>query len=265
MTKVTKDSEFNNSTRSLLAAIFQVMKMSFSISPSAILFKTISGVLDSLLPLFIAFLASQTITNITEAFSGVAGAKQRAIWYVVATASVGLVTALKSSATNLVDQIVRFKVESRVSDMLYSRFVRLDFWRYDDKETIDLYDKAQDFTNFFTYVFDRIARLFTSLFGLISAIIALGFITPWLSLALTIAILPGIVVQYKISRFQTKHWRENVTARRKQAFIEYNMIQPKQISELRLYNLAHKILKLRQHFRDVDQGSRLQFERKYVK
>ncbi|HMS30891.1 MAG TPA: ABC transporter ATP-binding protein [Candidatus Saccharibacteria bacterium] len=252
-------------TRSLLAAIWQVMKLSYSISPSAILFKLASGILEATLPLLTAFLASQTITSITEAFNGVAGAKERALWFVVATAGVGLLMALKSSITSLVDQVVRFKIESRISDMLYDRFVRLDFWRYDDKDSIDLYEKAQDFTNFFTYVFDRVARLFTSLFGLVSAVVALGFITPWLSLLLAVAILPGLIVQYKISRFQTKHWRENITARRKQSFIEYNMMQPDKISELRLYNLANTMLNLRKQFRDKDQGARLEFEKSYIK
>ena len=265
MPRGISNNEEKLDTKSTLLAIWRVMKLSYSISRSAILFKLISGILEAILPLFTAFLASQTITSITDAFMGVDGARDRALWFVLATAAVGLLMALKSSITNLVDQVVRFKVESRISDMLYDRFVKLDFWRYDDKASNDLFEKAKDFTNFFTYVFDRLARLFTSLFGLISAVIALGFISPWLSFILFIAIVPGLFVQYKISRFQTAHWRENVTARRKQSYIEYNMMHPDNISELRLYNLAGTMLKLRKHFRDKDQGSRLQFERKYIK
>jgi ATP-binding cassette, subfamily B, bacterial len=149
--------------------------------------------------------------------------------------------------------------------MLYERFVQLDFWRYDDKESTDLYSKAQDFTNFFAYVFDRIARLFTSLFGVLSAVVALSIITPWLSIAMFLAIIPGVFVQYKLSRFQIKHWRENVTLRRKQSFIEYNMMRPETISELRLYNLAQTFLKLRRTYRDKDQGARLAFEKRFLK
>lgn len=260
-----KTSTEKMGTWSMLSAIWHVMKLSYSISPSAIIFKLFSGILEATLPLLTAFLASQTITKITEAFNGVAGAKERALWFVAATACVGLIMALKSSITSLVDQVVRFKIESRISDMLYDRFVKLDFWRYDDKNSIDLYEKAQDFTNFFSYVFDRVARLFTSLFGLLSAVVALGFITPWLSFLLALAIFPGLIVQYKISRFQTKHWRENITARRKQSFIEYNMMQPDKISELRLYNLAKTMINLRKYFRDKDQGARLEFEKGYIK
>lgn len=251
--------------KEMLLAIGRVLKLSFRISPASIGFKFVGSILDATLPLLTAYLAAQTITQITLAFDGVSGAQDRAVLFVILTSVAGLVTALKSSITNYIDQIVRYRVEARISDLLYEQFVRLDFWRYDDKRTTDLYDKAQDFSNFFAYVFDRIARLFTSIFGVAAAVAALSIISPWLSLAMVAAIIPGMVVQYKISRFQIKHWRENVTARRKQSFIEYNMMHPQAISELRLYNLASTMLSLREKYRNLDQGARLAFERKFLK
>lgn len=253
------------SNTEMLKAIGNVLKISFKISPSAIGFKFIGSLLDAVLPLVTAFLAAQTITEITRAFAGESGARETALIYVFLTAAVGLLSTLKGSLSNYIDQVVRFKVESRISDMLYERFVQLDFWRYEDKKSTDLYDKAQDFSSFFAYVFDRIARLLTSLFSVGAAIIALGVVSPWLSVILFAAIIPGMVVQYKLSRFQIKHWRENVTARRKKNYIEYNMMHPDNISELRLYNLANTMLALRKKYRDTDQGARLVFERKFLK
>lgn len=253
------------STRQYLAAIWHVVKISYSISKLAVLFKVTSAVLDSILPLVTAFFAAQTTTEIAAAFAGDEAARARAVWYVVATALLGLVTAVQRSLGNYVDQIVRFRVESRVSDMLYERFALLDFWRYDDKKTGDLYEKAQDFSRFFAYVFDRVARLFQSLFGVASAVVGLGLITPWLSVVMLVAILPGMFTQYRLSRFQIKHWRDTVVERRKQSFIEYNMIQPKIIAELRLYGLVNTFLKLRVQFRNKDQGGRLESERGFIK
>lgn len=68
-----------------------------------------------------------------------------------------------------------------------------------------------------------------------------------------------------MSRLQIGHWRKHVTERRKMSFIEYNMIQPNTISELRLYNLSKKMLELRKTYRDKDQGGRLEFERRFIK
>lgn len=253
------------STREYLLAIFHVLKLSFSIAPSAIFFKLCSGILDAIVPLFGAYFAGQTITEITAAFNGMPGAKQRAIAFVLLTAGLGVFGLLQSTFGSYVDQVLRFKVEAKISDMLYERFTKLDFWRYDDKKTTDLYDKARDFSNFFAYVFDRVVSIFTSLFGVISAVIALSIVSPWLSYVFFATLLPNIIIQYKISRFNIAHWRENVTARRKQSFVEFNMIQPKIISELRLYNLARKMLELRVQYRNKDQGGRLKFERGFIK
>ncbi len=263
--RVATDREERLTIRQYLSAVWKVLKISFSISRSSISFKIFTAITDAIFPLATAYFAAQTTTQIAAAFNGVAGAQTKALWFVAATAVLGLLTALQSSLGNYIDQVVRFRVESRVSDMLYERFASLDLWRYDDKETADLYEKARDFTNFFAYVFDRVARLFQTMFGIVAAVIALGFVTPWLSLILTVAILPGMYVQYRLSRFQIKHWRATVVDRRKQSYIEYNMIQPKVVPELRLYNLAKTMLAMRVRFRNRDQGARLIFEKRFIK
>ena len=43
---------------------------------------------------------------------------------------------------------------------MYERFLALDFWRYEDKDTADTYEKAQSFGNFSAYAFDQLASLF---------------------------------------------------------------------------------------------------------
>lgn len=261
---MTKKSTDKLNLKELFRAIFKVLKISFSISKLAISFKLISTILDSVFPLLTAYFAAQTTTKIAEAFSGVAGAQQAALWYVLLTAILGLLTAAQSSISNYVDQMVRFRVEAEVSDMLYERFTALEFWRYDDTETADLYSKAKDFTSFFTYVFDRIAQIFQSVFGAATAIIGLILVSPWMSLAILVAIIPGLLIQLKLSRLQVEHWRGNTTLRRKQGFIEYQMMDPKNIIEIRLSGMVKKILAMRVDFRNRDQGDRLQFERQFI-
>ena len=253
------------STRDVLSALLSVLKIIFKISPSTVMVKLIKSIVDAVLPLLVAFLAASVITNITKAASGDEVAKSTAILFVVLTAFVTLLSSALNSVSSFIDEIMRFKVESKVTDMLFERFVNLDFWRYEDKETIEMYDKAQDFARFFAYMVDRVAGLFTALFGMVSALLALGLISWWLVAIFALAILPGMVIQYRLSRMNIEHWRLSVTDRRKQSFIEYNMIQPKVISELRLYNLASTFLDLRSFYRDRDQGRRLEYEKGYIK
>ena len=253
------------STRDVLSALWSVLKIIFRISPSTVIVKLVKSIIDAILPLLVAFLAASVITDITKAVSGDEVAKSMAVIFVILTALVTLLSSALNSVSNYIEEIMRFKVESKVTDMLFDRFVNLDFWRYEDKETIEMYDKAQDFARFFAYMVDRIAGLFTALFGMVSALLALGLISWWLVAIFILAILPGMVIQYRLSRMNIEHWRLSVTDRRKQSFIEYNMIQPKVISELRLYNLASTFLDLRAFYRDRDQGRRLEFEKGYIK
>ena len=260
---ITK-SEERLRLREYLGAVGHVLKVVFKISPLSIAIKLLGGVFDAVLPLATAFFAAQTITEMALVFGGDVNARNRALLYVGLTAVFGLLSAVQSTVSSYIDEVMRFKVEAKVSDLLYERFVQMPFWRYEDKTTVDLYDKAQEFTRFFAYVFDRIMNLATSLLGVATAVIGLMFVSPLLGLLFVAAIVPQAVTQYKLTRLNIDHWRSTVTARRKQSFIEYNMIQPKIISELRLYNLAGKMLDLRKHFRSKDQGARLAFEKRFI-
>lgn len=259
-----RKSEERLRLREYLGAVGHVLKVVFKISPLSIAIKLLGGVFDAVLPLATAFFAAQTITEMALVFSGDVNARNRALLYVGLTAVFGLLSAVQSTVSSYIDEVMRFKVEAKVSDLLYERFVQMPFWRYEDKTTVDLYDKAQEFTRFFAYVFDRIMNLATSLLGVATAVVGLMFVSPLLGLLFVAAIVPQAVTQYKLTRLNIDHWRSTVTARRKQSFIEYNMIQPKIISELRLYNLAGKMLDLRKHFRSKDQGARLAFEKRFI-
>ena len=147
---------------------------------------------------------------------------------------------------------------------MYEHFLNLEFWRYDDKHTADLFDKSQRFANFFGYAFDSLARIAAALISLITAVAALVLASWWLGLIVLIAVVPGVIIQFNLSRFRVRHWNENVETRRKLARIEWDMLQPQRIAELRLYGLVRNLLNLRMKLRDTDEKTRIEFERKVI-
>ena len=140
----------------------------------------------------------------------------------------------------------------------------LDFWRYDDKHTADIYDRAKQFAQFFPYIFDRLAGIFTQFIALIAGLVALLLVNWILGIILLAAIIPGIVLQFKLSRAQAKHWNDNVENRRARGQIEWRLFQPQYIAELRLYTLVRHLLNLRMKLRDKDEKARIEFERKII-
>lgn len=147
---------------------------------------------------------------------------------------------------------------------MYEQFLSLDFWRYDDKKTADLFDKAKQFANFFAYVFDSLASVFTALVQLVAGLVALLLVSWWLGVILLAAVIPGVVIQFRLSRAQVKHWNNNVETRRMKDMIEWKMFEINNIAELRLYGLARHLLDLRMKLRDKDEKRRIDFERKFI-
>ena len=247
------------------AALFRVGKISYAAAPSVLYIRLVSAVLDSVFPIATTFFAAQTTTELARAYNGEAGAGQAAITYVIITAVLGVVTLAWSTIEGYISRMARYKLEAAVNDQLLTQFLALDYWRYDDKDTADLLDKSRQFSNFFIYMFDTLGRVLTSLVALVSSVIALSFVSFWLAGLLLVAVIPGLIIQYRLSKARTDHWANNVDTRRKASNIQWQLTQLHSIAEIRLYGLVKHLLALRQKYRDQDEKEQIHIERKFIK
>lgn len=252
------------SLREQFRAIAKVAALSFRIAPGAVLFKLFGAILNALLPFVTAYFAALTTTTLVEAYSGNESAQSLVVMYVIVTTLIGLFGLAWASVDRYIQASMRFRVEAKVSDRMYEQFLSLDFWRYDDKETVDLYDKAQKFAQFFAYIFDRLATLATQLITMIIGVAALVSLNIWLALAVFAAMVPGIYFQFKLSRAQIEHWNNNIDTRRTRNMIEWNLLQPDAITELRLYGVVRHLLGLRNKMRNKDEKARVDFEKRFI-
>lgn len=252
------------SLKQQVRAISGVAAMSFKIAPGIVIFKLLGSVVNALLPIATTYFAARTTTALASAYNGNTGARSQVIEYVILTTVFGLIMTIWSSLNNYVQSKMRYLVETRISTQMFEQFLSLDFWRYDDKDAADLYDRSQKFTSFFSYVFDRISDIVSQSIGILSAIIALLTVSWGIALFIFVAIIPGIYVQFKLSRRQIKQWNENVEVRRSLNLIEWDMLQPRLISELRLYGMVNYLLRLRTSLRNKDEKKRIEIERELV-
>lgn len=251
-------------SRQRFAALWRVGKISYKTAPVVLHVRIISSVLNSVLPIATTYFAAQTTTELAKAYNGDDAAGQAAIVYVLLTALLGVMTTAWSTVESYITRMAQYKLEAAVNDQLLNQFLSLDFWRYDDKNTADLLDKSRQFSNFFVYMFNTLGQILTSIVGLISSIIALLFVSWWLSLLLLVAVIPGLVIQYRLSKARTEHWANNVDARRKVYNIQWEMTQVQNIAEIRLYGLVKHLLGLRQKYRDQDEKVQIGIERKFI-
>lgn len=259
-----KRSETKMTTKQRLGAIFKVAQVTFKASPGLFFVQLGGALTDAILPIVITYFAALTTTSLAAAANGTEGAGQEAIAYVIATAFLGIVATAWTSIKRYLTQLMEYKIEAAVSDRMYEHFLKLDFWQYDDKDTIDNFDKANQFARFFPYIFNRLSEILRNAIGLIAGLVALTIVSWWLGLILIAAVIPGIIIQFKLSREQAQHWNTHVDTRRSKWMIENNMLQPQPIAELRLYGMVRFLLDLRLKLRDKDDMARIQFERKYI-
>lgn len=245
-------------------SIWRVAKLSFRIAPGAVLFKLSGAVVQAVLPLATAFFAALTTTALVEAYNGNTQAQQNVLVYVIITAALGLLSLAWRSVDRYIQESMRYRIESKVSDIMYEKFLSLDFWRYDDKETADLYDKSQKFAQFFAWIFDRLAGIVSQLITMVVGVGALFVVHPGLAFFVLVAIVPGVYLQFKLSRAQIAHWNKNIDTRRTRSMIEWNLLQPDSITELRMYGMVRYLLQLRSKLRDKDEKARIDFEKQYI-
>lgn len=264
MMSTKKSNDRKLTAKDRIFAIGHVAKITFLAAPVMVVVQILGIFITAILPLVVTYFAALTTTSLAEAYAGNQDAGQQAVIYVIVTAVLGICLTVWRSVEQYLTQIMRYKVEAGISDRMYEHFLMLDFWRYDDKHTADLYDRAKKFSQFFAYVFDRLAGVVTQFITMIAGIVALILVSWWLGLIVLIAVIPGIYIQFKLSRTQAKHWNANVETRRAKGQIEWNLFQPQYIAELRLYSLVRYLLDLRMSLRDRDEKARIEFERKYI-
>ena len=247
-----------------LRAAKDIAKLTWETTPGTIVLQIAGAIITAVLPIVTTYFAALTTTALGEAFAGDPTAGGRAITFVIITAALGLLLTAWRSLEQYVQRLMRYALEAKVSDIMYERFLSLEFWRYDDKDTIDTYDRAQRFSLFYSQAFTTLSTMLSQVITLLASVIALLLVGWWLAVILVVAIIPGIYLQFRLSREQVKHWNTTVDVRRAKGTIERQLFQPEHIAELRLYGMVRYLLNLRQSLRDADEKQRIIFERSFI-
>lgn len=248
-------------TKQQIRAIVNVAVTAFRLAPAAVLVQLLGSIVTAVLPLITTYFAAATTSQLVLAYNGNPQAGTKAMEYVVITAILGIAMTVWRSIESYISQLMQYRVEAAMTDRMYEHFLRLDFWRYDDKETADRYDKARRFAQFFPYIFIRLSGIVTQFFTMVSGVVALIIVSWWLGLIALVSIIPGIFVQLRISRLQARHWEQNIAARRTIGRIEWAVMEPQFMAELRLYNVVRHLLDIRITLRDKDEKERISYER----
>ena len=163
----------NFGAKQYLIAAKDIAKITWETTPGTIIIQSAGALITAILPIVTTYFAALTTTALGDAFAGDPTAGQRAITYVIITGVLGLLTVGWRSLEQYVQRLMRYALEAKVSDIMYERFLSLEFWRYDDKDTIDMYDRAQRFSLFYAQAFTTLSLMVSQVITLLASVIAL--------------------------------------------------------------------------------------------
>lgn len=250
--------------RQYFVSIARVGATSFRLSPSAGIVQLIDSIVQALLPIATTYFAALTTTALAGAYAGDPEAARHVFTYVLITSGISVVMLLWGSVSSYVSQKTRYVIDAAVEDKMKAHFGSLPFEMYDDKEVIDLQEKARRFSYFFSSIFHTIGSMIVGLVGAVGSLIALVFVNVWLALAVMIAIIPGIVIQVQLARQQARHWEGNITNRRRMNNMGWMLGESRNMAELRIYGVLKHLMKTYAKLRDKDEKERLDFELKTI-
>ena len=249
--------------RQIIKTLTGVLVTVWQTSPRTIIIQAIGAVLTASLPLATTYFAALTTTALTEAYTG-SGDSHQLLLYVIMTVVLGVIMSFWGIVQTYFEQLMRYQLESSINDQMFARLHGLDFWRYDDPVTIDMFDRARRFAGSFSYLFSRLTSIVTNIVSLVVGLWIISSVSWWLGLLLVVAIIPSGVVQFRLSRLTSKYWRKNTKIRRRMWWIEYAISKPENIAEMRLYGLVKHLLTERAALRDKDQLQMIKYERNFM-
>lgn len=249
-------------TRRIVETLVNVMVTIWRTSPRAIFIQAVGAVLTASLPLATTYFAALTTTALAEAYAG--GDPRQLFAYVVITVILGVIMSFWGIVQAYFEQLMRYQLESSINDQMFMRLHGLDFWRYDDPATIDMFDRARRFASSFSYLFSRLTNIATNIVSLVVGLWIISSVGWWLGLLLVVAIIPSGIIQFRLSRLTSNYWRKNTNIRRRMWWIEYAISKPEDIAELRLYGVIKHLLAERAALRDKDQLQMIKYERSFM-
>ena len=250
-------------TRQIVKTLISVLVTVWQTSPRTIIIQAVGAVLTASLPLATTYFAALTTTALTEAYTG-GGDSRQLLLYVIITVVLGVIMSFWGIVQTYFEQLMRYQLESSINDQMFARLHSLDFWRYDDPATIDMFDRARRFTGSFSYLFSRLTNIATNIISLVVGLWIISSVSWWLGLLLVVAIIPSGIVQFRLSRLTSSYWRKNTNVRRRMWWIEYAISKPENIAEMRLYGIVKHLLAERATLRDKDQLQMIKYERSFM-
>ena len=215
----------------------RVIALNWQVSPRLYVAQAILTVLQGLSPIVTAYLGGQLIGQLTTALTNPTAPREPIFMLAVGLGATSFVFTQLIYLDSYLSDIQNLHFDSFVQGQLMEQFARLDQSYYEDsgfnnklnKVSQNLFALRSLNTGFFTVVQAAVELIATG--------IALAALAPFIGLLMTIALVPILLIEVKTSRLRWKSWDDGGNDQRLTWFTRNLLLNPKQVVEVKLYNL----------------------------
>lgn len=237
--------QYPASFKKVLASLWFVLSTAYRVAPVLMLVRVIDALFSATIPLATAYFAGLTTTTLVDAFAGVSGAYADAVFFVLLTALLTLISAGWDRVGDYLTLVSGNKIKIKLGEEVFRKYLALDFWRYDDKETIELKDQAERFSARFEQAFNNVIRGGGTLVAAATAIGALWYVSPLIGMVMILGSIPIALVQIHVSKLDIDWWNGDFRRWRIMHAIENRLAGETSVTSTRIFNLGSFFLQKR--------------------
>lgn len=242
----------------------KVVNLVTKTSPHIAVVVMLDAIIRGVLPMINAYFIAQITSLLAAAVSGDMAITSQLYLMIFIGGALVAAGAIWSIYESYAETNMYFFISSKLTDMMWRKYYRLDFKCYDDKATVDLYENARDFARGATLYFRNIVRVMTAVIGLMSAIGLLMTVNVWLTVIGVLLVVPNLYLTIQRSRKNIAIRRGNADKRRYMWSMAMLMDNVNNLMETRLYGLSEFMIAKNAELRSIEQNMRMKNERHYL-
>lgn len=262
----------NKVSRSFVSRYAYIFKLVWEASPAILIVMSIVSLLNGLFPILGAYITSQLLNEIVEAFNLAQASTnttgnlifqevfhnpevQIVFWISIELVYL-IVKSLINNAYNAFVTVSGEKVANHIKVKIISKSKDIDLSQFDMPEFYEKFENASREASFRpVQIISASFNMISNLISLISFITVLAILTPWAPIVVFVISLPAAIIKFVYGRKNFLYMRRRSKDRRQMEYYSHVLTNKDLVKEVKIFNLSDTFIgKFKSTFTKYFQG-----------
>ncbi|MBQ7353000.1 MAG: ABC transporter ATP-binding protein [Clostridia bacterium] len=242
-------------SRSFMSRYAYIFKLVWEASPAILIVMSIVSLLNGLFPILGAYITSQLLNEIVEAFNLAQSSTNTAsnlifqevfhnpeiqiVFWICIELVYLIVKSLINNAYNAFVTVSGEKVANHIKVKIISKSKDIDLSQFDMPEFYEKFENASREASFRpVQIISASFNMISNLISLISFITVLAILTPWAPIVVFVISLPAAIIKFVYGRKNFLYMRRRSKDRRQMEYYSNVLTNKDLVKEVRIFNLS---------------------------